>query len=118
MKAMILAATLAVLLAAPAGADSPGVLFYSMPIDSKLDFVCMTNQDGKFVNHGIPEPGGCELTRTQIDPSGDRDLDVWECLEDNRDPGVDQRYVLTDTLGNPLTEKSKKNTKKKYAPVP
>jgi hypothetical protein len=118
VKARVLVATILMLMARPAAASSPGVLMITHPIDSKLDFLCMTNVHGQYVNSGVPDPGGCVLTRTQIDMSGDRDYDVWECLEDNSNPGVDQRDVLTDTFGNPLTEKARKNTKKPYAPVP
>ena len=64
------------------------------------DYVWLTNQDGKLVGSD-----GCVLTQTQVDQSGDPDFDVWECLENNPTPGIDQRTVLTDTNGNPIIEK-------------
>jgi hypothetical protein len=90
MKTLALAAAIVVLAPVPVRTDSPRTLSIISPLDSKSDFLCMTNQDGKLVNLGNGDPGGCELTRTQIDASGDRDLDVWECLVDNPTPGVDQ----------------------------
>jgi hypothetical protein len=69
-----------------------------------LDYVWVTNQDGRIV-----DGKGCELTRTQLDPSRDRDLDVWECLEDNPNPGFDQRLPLVSVFGDPITERRKRS---------
>jgi hypothetical protein len=62
------------------------------------DYVWVTNQDGKFVDES-----GCELTLTNVDSSGDPDFQIWQCLENNSNPGVDQRIALKDTNGNPIT---------------
>lgn len=72
--------------------------------DPGVDIVWLRNQDGKLV-----DDKGCEVTQTQMEPEGDRDCDVWECLEDNPNPGVDQRRVLTDTFGDPILVKAVSN---------
>ena len=120
MKALAVIATIGLFIAGPVRADSPAVLVFTHPIEPNRDYLCMTNQDGKFVDYrgDAVDAGGCVLTRTQIDASGDRDLDVWECLENNENPGVDQRHVLTNTEGDPLTEPRKTNGGKKYTPIP
>lgn len=82
-------------------------------VDPSVDFVYLRNQDGKIITRGTnsypAEAGGCELSRTQIDQGGDRDCDVWECIDYNFNPGVDQRGLVLDTDGNPLTEKAVSN---------